>query len=107
MLCTSVSLAPTACSVGCSRRNDNGSSRAKHLPNIDVGAVRSNVGVIGEQSVQVRAGSVGNTLAEIALLNDVDNVAVLSRNSETDVLSGEEVGAQGIDEIVVSSNDLE
>lgn len=56
------------------------------LADTNVGAVRVDVGVVGKESAHVDSRSVSDGGAEVAFSNDVDSLAVLASDTQTDGL---------------------
>jgi len=78
-------------------RDGNGTSGAKNLADIDVGALGINVGVIGIEDGIIDASELGNTIAGVKGFHNVSRGAVLALSSEAQNLVNREVGAARVD----------
>jgi len=69
---------------------------AKNLTNIDVRAIRVDLGVVVAKNGSVDGESVGDLRAAIVSLNNVGALAIFSLSSQADLLARNKVGATSI-----------
>jgi hypothetical protein len=81
-------------------------SEETNLSDIQVGAVRVQLGVVEVENSGVEAPRSGNFVTGIAELHDIRGGAVLARPAETDAGVGDEVAALGVDVVDVDDGEL-
>lgn len=83
-----------------------GEETETYLANVDVGAVRADLGVVQEQHGRVDTSGGSDGVAGLVGADDVRGSAVLARVPETDGLVGCQVRAVGVDDAVVNNGKL-